>query len=224
MRIIGLFIFLLFSFTAFGQTNKAAYPDFSGEVLSEVLQTKDWIVIERADGYLNLDQTKDIVIVLQSGNHRFTNCNESAEKLADEERIILVLTSENGEPRVTIQNNKFIARPDEGGMACYIDPDISIDNGKLTIFYEHLRGYTSYIFEYESEDMILVSAESTGVSAGRFGKDYFDFRKGIIRSEKGSISSDATSTEIIPIKFDGFKKLSELGERFDWKVAEYKYL
>ncbi|WP_020404807.1 hypothetical protein [Gracilimonas tropica] len=133
MRIIALIQFLLFSFTAFGQTNETVYPDFLGDGLSEVLLNKDWIVIERAEGYLNHDQTKDIVIVLQSGNHRFRNCAESAKKLADEERIILVLTSENGKTRVTIQNNKFIARPDEGGMACYIEPEISIDNKQLTI-------------------------------------------------------------------------------------------
>ncbi|WP_020404806.1 hypothetical protein [Gracilimonas tropica] len=72
--------------------------------------------------------------------------------------------------------------------------------------------------------MVLINAASIGVSAGIFEKDSFDFRKGIIKSEKGNISSDSTSTEIIPIKFDGFKKLSEFGEIFTWKVAEYKYL
>jgi hypothetical protein len=109
-------------------------------------------------------------------------------------------------------------------MACYIEPDISIENNQLTIFYEHLRGYTSYLFEHKAEDMILVSAESSGISGGKSGYDYFDFRKGIIKSKEGTISSDSTKTKTIPIKFDGFKKLSEFGERFDWKVAEYKYL
>lgn len=226
MKIILLFIFLLISSTAFSQASEADYPDFSGKTLSEVDKTKRWIVIEKAEGYLNSDQIKDVAVILQSGSHHFKSCSESADLLADEERIILVLISNDGKPKVTIQNNRFIARPDDGGMTCYLKPSISAKKHKLNISYQYTRAHRKYNFAYRDGDMILVRAETFDrhAASGNFSSNTFDFIGKKIFVKEGNISSDSVSTKSIPIKYDGYKKLSEFGEMYEWEIAEYKYL
>lgn len=216
--------FSISNFVLFAQETSLTYPDFTGQTLAQVLQNKNWHILTMKSGYLNSDYVEDFVVILQSGNHRFVSCTESADILSNEERIILVLTSNNTEPKVTIQNNKFIFRPDEGGMACYIEPGISIEGNKLTLVKPLVRGHDTYIFEYRDKSMFLISAESVGVSGGKIYSDSFDFIKDIIISEKGYIGSDSTETEIIPIKYKGFKKLSELEGMYSWEVAENKFL
>lgn len=224
MKSFLLCVLFLISTDAFGQHDGTKYPDFFGLTLAEVVDHEGWRVIEKATGYLSSGQVEATVVVLQSGSHEFVSCSESAELLQNEERIILVLISQEGEPRVTIQNNEFIVRPNEGGMMCYIEPKLSIENNQLNILYQYTRSNRQYTFEYSNGEMILVSAKSVGVSGGRFYSSFYDFRRKVIESEEGSIGSDSSTQETIPIEFDGFKTLSEFGEMNEWEVAEYKLL
>lgn len=222
MKLLLLCFFFLINSNAFGQANSKAYPDFHGMTLTEVLDIEGWIVIDQAKGNFYTDQNEDTVVILQSGKNRFEGCNESADLLADEERIILVLTSNDGEPKVTIQNNDFIARPDEGGMLCYLIPSVSIKDNQLQIYYEFVRSHWQHNFEYLNNELVLVSAKNAGVSGPIFFSDYYDFRKKVITSEEGDIQSEDTTVEVIPMKVDGFKKLSELGKMYEWEVADRK--
>lgn len=178
MRITLLFIFLLIGSSAFGQYSKIKYPNFTGESLYQVSHTKGWVIIEKAKGYLNSDHEVDFAVILQSGTHHFVSCKVSAKLLADEQRIILVLMSKNGQPTVTIQNNKFIARPDEGGMLCYLKPHISIKNHQLKILYQYTRASMRYYFEYKSHHLLLVRAFYAGASGGGYySSDSINFKK-----------------------------------------------
>jgi hypothetical protein len=224
MKSLLLCALLLFSTEAFGQQDRAEYPEFYGLTLAEVVDNEDWRVIKKATGYLSFNQVEATVLVLQSGSHEFVSCSESADLLRNEERIILVLTSREGEPKVIIQNNKFIARPNDSGMMCYIEPELVIEDNQLTILYQFTRSNRQYTFEYSEGEIILVSAKSVGVSGGKLYSDFYDFRRKVIESEEGSIGSDSSTQETIPIEFDGFKTLSEFGEMNEWEVAEYKFL
>ncbi|MCH8567141.1 MAG: hypothetical protein LAT67_02700 [Balneolales bacterium] len=229
MKLFHQLIFLLATFTAFAQSGDTDNPDFYGMTISEVSKISGWTIIKENSGNLSSAHLEDIVVILQSGEHQFINCSESAQRLADEKRIILVLTAGNDdddddddEPKVSIQNNRFIAPPISGGMDCYLEPEVSIENHTLSISYQYVRSSTSYTFNFIDESLVLVSAKKAGVSGGVFSSDYFDFKSGKITSKKGSISSDSTTIETIPIEFEGFKKLSEMGEMYEWEVAEFK--
>jgi len=163
MKSFLLCALLLISTDAFGQHDRTEYPDFYGLTLAEVVDHEGWRVIEKATGYLSSGQVEATVVVLQSGSHEFVSCSESAELLRNEERIILVLISREGGPKVRVQNNKFIARPNEGGMMCYIEPELLVENNQFTIFYQYTRWNRQYTFEYSNGEMILVSAKSVGV-------------------------------------------------------------
>jgi len=74
--------------------------------------------------------------------------------------------------------------------------------------------------------MVLIRAKTFGrhAASGNTTSNTFDFIKKKITVKRSNISSDSVSTKSIPIKFDGFKKLSEFAEMYDWQVAKYKYL
>ena len=42
------------------------YPDFSNHDLNELLNNKAWKVLEKAEGFLNKNNQKDVALVLES--------------------------------------------------------------------------------------------------------------------------------------------------------------
>ncbi|MCH8556663.1 MAG: hypothetical protein LAT84_02520 [Balneolia bacterium] len=216
------YVLQLIIFTALALTGEIKYPDFSKMTVDEVSEVSGWTIIKQASGHLSSDDSEDMVVILQSGDHRFVNCDESAELLKDEKRIILVLTAGEREPKVSIQNNRFIAPPISGGMECYLEPDISIENGQLWISYQYVRANSTYTFEFIDESLVLVSAKKAGVSGSVFSSNHFDFLSGVVTTEKGSISSDSATIETISVECDGFKKLSDMTERHGWELADFK--
>lgn len=214
---IGLF--------GYSQNEEYQYPNFIGQSLKTILENKNWEILANASGDLNEDKVSDKAIILQSKDSIIEKRCKSCYRLKNKPRIIIVLLNKNDRYKVISQNNKFIARGDEGGMLPYLEPELSIKDGQLEIFYQYTRSNQSYTFEYRKNEMVIVYAESNGVEAasGDFENDKFDFRKQEIVSTTGNISDEIDLTKII--KFNNKPKtLSEFDEMYDWKIAEYKYL
>lgn len=217
--------FTLFYLLGYSQNNEMKYPDFIGQNLSSIENNTDWEILRKAAGDLDNDQLEDLTIILESKDSipekRCTGCNSLKKKA----RIILVLLNKNGDKNVIIQNNRFIARGDEGGMAYYIEPELEIENQLLTIFYQYTRSNQSYTFEFKNGQMVIISAESNGVesASGNFESDKFDFIKGEILTKTGNVSQEADSTGIIKINIKP-KSLSDFENMYEWKIAENKYL
>lgn len=221
------FTLLLSAFCVLGysQINSSSYPDFIGQYLDAVENNKEWEIIQKASGDLNRDGLEDLSLILESTDSipekRCSNCKLSKNK----PRIILVLLNQINGEKVIIQNNNFIARGDEGGMLNYIEPELSIENGVLTVLYQYLRSNQSYTFELKNGRMEITGAKSYGVHAatGNFENDQYDFKTGEIISETGNISQEKVATEILKINVKP-KSLSEFGLMYDWKITENKYL
>lgn len=217
--------FTLFYLLGYSQNNEMKYPDFIGQNLSSIENNTDWEILRKAAGDLDNDQLEDLTIILESKDSipekRCSGCNSLKKKA----RIILVLLNKNGDKNVIIQNNRFIARGDEGGMAYYIEPELEIENQLLTIFYQYTRSNQSYTFEFKNGQMVIISAESNGVesASGNFESDKFDFIKGEILTKTGNVSQEADSTGIIKINIKP-KSLSDFENMYEWKIAENKYL
>ncbi|PNQ73066.1 hypothetical protein C1T31_08715 [Hanstruepera neustonica] len=226
MNKINLILLFAFIFSkGLSQNNGLIYPDFIGETLESIHNNLQWKVLVKATGDLNDDHLIDYALVLESKDSilekRCPSCKLSKQK----PRIILVLINENNTAKVMVQNNKFIARGDEGGMSPYIEPELLIENNLLTIFYQFTRSNQSYVFEFNKSDFIIKSAKSVGVHAasGNFSCDLYDFKANIITCTTGHISNDMENTKLIEIKTKP-KKLSEFGEMYEWEVVENKYL
>ncbi len=218
-------IFSLLCFLGYSQNNEFNYPNFIGQNLNSIENNSDWEILQKAAGDLNNDQLEDLSIILESKDSIFEKRCFDCYLLKNKPRIILVLLSENGNKIVNIQNNKFIARGDEGGMTNYIEPELKIENHLLTISYQYTRSNQSYTFEFENNQMEIISAESNGVesASGNFENEKFDFKKGEIISKTGNISQENDKTEIIKINIKP-KSLSDFQEMYEWEITENKYL
>ena len=218
-------LFLAFCILGCSQNNKSIYPNFIGQNLDAIENNSNWKVLQKSSGDLNKDGINDFALILESKDSILEKKCSDCKVLKNKPRIIVVLLNQNSGEKVIIQNNKFIARGDEGGMLPYLEPELSIKNGLLTIYYQYTRSNQSYTFGYKNDRMEIKSAENNGVdsASGNFKNDKYDFKKGIITSEKGNISQEKVETEIIKIDIKP-KSLSEFGEMSEWEIAENKYL
>ena len=210
-------LFLLQFFVVFSQSDQITYPNFLGSELMDVMKNPDWKILCETRGYLNKNPVFDFALVLESKENQTYQSCKSCPVNKIKPRIILIVIDN----KVTIQNNEFIARGDEGGMTPYIVPDLSIKDQKLTIFWQYTRDNTSYVFQYRKKHMELISAQKVGVHAvtGDYESHDFDFIKKMVKLEKGNISELETKKETISIKhIKQLKRLSEMKKMYNWEV------
>ncbi len=221
-RII-IILFLSFCILGFSQNEDLIYPNFIGKHLSEIKQNPDWKILNKVSGDLNKDDLDDMVLIIESTDSIPEKRCLGCKLLKNKPRIILVLFNLDGKQKAKIQNNKFIARGNEGGMSPYIEPALSIKNGLLSIYYQFTRSNQSYTFEYKSNNMEIVRAESMGVhsASGNYENNKFDFTNGTLTSETGNISEEESKTKIIEFEKKP-KSLSDFGSMFEWEITEYK--
>ncbi|WP_298529215.1 hypothetical protein [uncultured Christiangramia sp.] len=218
-------IISIISFGGFSQSDEFQYPEFIGQNLKNVIGSKQWEVLTQTTGDLNNDGLKDKALILQTKDSIKEKRCESCYFLKSKPRIIIIALYQNDKYNIIIQNNKFIARGDEGGMLPHLEPELSIKDSQLKIYYQFTRSNQSYTFKYKKGDIIIVSAESNGVhsASGNFENDNFDFIENEITSTTGNISEEKDYTKII--KFNAKpKSLSEFKEMGSWEITENKFL
>ncbi len=223
-RILTL-LFLGFFILGYSQNKESIYPNFIGQNLNTIENNSDWGILKKSSGDLNKDGFNDFALILESKDSILEKRCSDCKLLKNKPRIIVILLNQNNFDKVIIQNNKFIARGDEGGMLPLLEPELSIENGLLKIYYQYTRSNQSYTFEFDNNQMLIVKAESNGVhsASGNFENDRYDFKKGEIISETGNVSQEKVETEIIKFNVKP-KSLSEFGEMSQWEIIEYKYL
>lgn len=218
-------LFLGFCLLTFSQNKKSIYPNFIGQNLKAIKNNSDWKILQESTGDLNNDGFNDFALILESKDSILEKRCTKCKILKNKPRIIVVLLNQGDSRKVIIQNNKFIARADEGGMLPYLEPELLIENGLLKIYYQYTRSNQLYIFKYKNNQMEIIQAESNSVHAatGNFENNKFDFLKGEIVSESGNISQENINIEVLNIEIKP-KILSEFEEMYDWKITEHKYL
>jgi hypothetical protein len=222
MRNIFTTLITLFTLSVISQEVKSIYPDFSNKKASEVLSHKNWQVLTKIDGFLDNDKQIDSAIVLESKDSVLeTKIGRKPRK--NIARILVVFIND----KLIVQNNTFLSRADEGGMANYIEPEIETINNQLKIYYQYIRSNTSYIFRYKKKNLVLTEAKSNYVqsSTGNYENLEYDFINKLLHIETGNISEEGETKKQILIKLkNGLKKLSELTEMYEWEVLKDRYL
>lgn len=213
------------SFLLNAQESRYVFPNFLDENLKSIENSKSWKIIQKAIGDLNKDGFKDVTLILESTDNISEKRCKDCEVSKSRARIILILFKTNDIEKVAIQNNKFIARGNEGGMLPYLEPELKIENNELTIYYQYTRSNQSYTFKWNNNQMLIKEAESNGVhgATGNFEFDSYNFKKGEIITRTGNISEEGEKIKII--KFSAKpKSLSEFGYMYDWEIVENKFL
>ena len=227
MKKLNLLItFLVFTVLTNAQENTNSYPNFIGKDLSTIENNLDWKILQKASGDLNNDNSSDMVLILESTDSILTKRNEVSKALKNKPRIIVVLLNENNTQSAIIQNNKFIPPGDEGGMLPYLEPELTIKNGLLSISYQYTRSEKSYTFAYKNKQMMITAANFSGVTQaaiGTFEINSYDFKKGIIVHEIGNISEEASTSQTLKLNVTA-KSLSDFDEINEWEVAKDMFL
>jgi hypothetical protein len=219
MRI--LLLVLICSAFAKAQKLQAVVPDLIGKTLEEVCSIKEWQVVELKAGDLDRDGDVDYVVVLQERHPDDPDLESMRNHKFSLRRIICVAVSQSEVAKVSVQNNDFILKSDDGGMLGYIAPEISIDSsGLLKIYYQFTRGNAWYVFKFKNNCFHLIYAESGGVhnALGDYENKFVDFRTMVAGMETGNSSEDDFKRELFTIQEGSAKCLSELGEAFSWEV------
>jgi len=203
------------------------YPNFKNSSLQEIEGNADWKILEEAEGDLNFDGKADKAIILESKDSIIEKRCEDCYKLKNKSRIILVLLNDNDKYKVVSQNNEFIARGDEGGMLNYLEPEISISNNQLKIFYQYVRSNMTYIFKHKKGSIQIESFKSVGVesASGNYGENIVDFNDNIVTIKNGHISEDPENDKIKRIHFNQEpRKLENFGTMNSWEVVSNVFL
>lgn len=203
------------------------YPSFKNSSLNEIKENSDWKILQEAKGDLNFDGREDIAVILESKDSIYEKKCEDCYRLKDKPRIIIVLLNENDEYRAISQNNEFIARGGDGVMITYLEPEISIENNKLKIYYQFTRANCTYIFEHNKGSIEIEHFKSVGVESatGNYREHIVDFDKNIVTIKKGHISTDPENDEVRTIPFNKKPKvLEELGRMNSWEIVSDVYL
>ena len=137
------------------QDTKTIYPNFIGQNLNSIENNTDWKILQKSSGDLNKDGLADYAVILESKDSIPIKKCSDCKLFKNKPRIILVILNQNGNETVIIQNNKFIALGDQGGMLPYLEPEISIKNEFLNIYYQYTRSNQSYTFEFQNSTPIM---------------------------------------------------------------------
>ena len=218
-------IILLVCYFGLLKSQNSIYPNFLGASLEEVKAKDGWTIINEAEGILNNDKINDVAIILESVDSIPEKRCDRCKAEYNHPRVLLVLLSNKKELKVSIQNNRFIARQNEGGMLPRLNPELEISGGLLIIGYEFTRGYAEYEFHCPDQECNIVSGKGAGVTAatGNFENTHFDFISNKLIITKGNISEDETQVREIPIDSPA-KNLNDFKEMFEWEVVKDWYL
>jgi hypothetical protein len=163
LRCWRLLILLFFPILTWGQA-PFAFPQFGSKVVGvSAFLSARWGLKDSVSGDLNGDGRPDMAVVLEYAD-TVTELRPDSIENTGKPRILLVLLRDsvgNGY-RVAVQNNTFLLRDGEGGMAGDPYAGIGISDGVLEVYFQFLRESLSYKFRYRGRAFCLIGAFDAG--------------------------------------------------------------
>jgi hypothetical protein len=162
-----------------------SFPKFNGPIkYPKELFSAKWTLKDSAMGDLNGDHLADMAVILEYDD-TVTELRWHDIENTGKPRILMILfwDSVGKAYDVAVQNNTFILRDGEGGMAGDPYAGIHIQRGVFEINYEFVRESLSYKFRFRSPEVYLIGASDGGVSGGKFDSWDFNFSTGRAKHE-----------------------------------------
>lgn len=224
----GILTLLFFALASMGyaQSKTSTYPNFIGQDFATIEANQEWFILKQATGDLNNDGRNDAVIVIESKELVSDIQNDWGDPM-NNARIIIVLLDQGGTQKAVIQNNDFIPREDEGGMLPHFEPQLSIEDGALTIENLYTRNAEHYTFRMKGCRFEITEASIGAIEGGTgdYESNTYNFETGEIEVEHGNMHDEETQPVIDIIKFNVTpKSLSEFQKVNQWKITDEKYI
>ncbi len=124
---------------------------------------KGYKLFDKIQGDLNGDGLDDYVLIIKGTAKENIVVNRFDEEVDRNRRGVLVYLTNNDKTSLATKNlNCFSSENEDGGV--YFPPELSItiENGKLYMYYGHGRyGYWKYTFRYQNTDFELIGYDSS---------------------------------------------------------------
>lgn len=232
MRILLTIIFLSNFGFAFGQN--FSYPNINrhGKDIKNFIPN-NWILLDSAQGDLNKDNHKDLVLIVQHKDS-VSIINNDDDSIVTQPRILIILLYDqpSNQYQLVEKSNSFILYHDNPNME---DPyqDISINNGVLKIdfnFFMFSGGWgmyhNSYKFRLQEISFVLIGADKSYVhrATGESEDRSYNFLTKKVKVSTGTISSDKQKVIWRTIDLKEPKTLKTFKEPISWEVEKDFYL
>lgn len=205
---------------------------------ADLIVPQNWKIIDSISGDLNNDNIKDIAIVLEfyrpvKENRAYGDNTTEIITEMQKPRILAIYfrRSAKGSYRISIQNNNFMLRADEGGeMGDPLRP-MNIADNKLTLSFEgggHWRWKLNYSFKYQDKDWKLITANNYAYQqeSGETNDKQYDFvknKKKIISSviNNGTLASETFEQ---PLNIKNLRTFNSFKKPWTWELVPNEFL
>nr|WP_121273330.1 hypothetical protein [Pedobacter schmidteae] len=237
MRTKLILFFLLCHTAIYAQPFKfPELPEYGKSM--DLLVPKNWKILDSVSGDLNNDNIKDIAFVIEfyrpvKENRAYGDNETEIITETQKPRILAVYfrRSARGNYRLSVQNNNFILRSEEGGeMGDPLRP-MNILANKLLLSFQgggNWRWKLNYSFKYQDKDWLLTHANNYAYqeTSGEMNDKQYDFENRKRTVISGKISSGTMANETfeqtldikVPRTFNNFKK------PWTWEIGKDEFL
>jgi hypothetical protein len=200
------------------------------------LVPNNWKLIDSAKGDLNHDNQDDIVLILEFStaiNEDRAYGNYEVELITETQkpRILAVYLKKDDSYRLSIQNNDFVLRSEEGGKMGDPFKGLRIDSNKFMLSFEggnDWRWKLNYEFEYQQKEWTLVAANNVYYhkDSGEMVDKQYDFVDRTINTVIGSIfnRSILNYKEKDILLFGSLRTLKDFKKPWTWEITKDNYL
>ena len=232
-----LTVILLFGvFSAKAQT--FSFPKLPvGLVSVSAVKPENWRIIDVVHGDLNSDNLEDLAIVLESNvitdeKRAYGDADTELIKEHQKPRILAIyFKNTTGKYTLTVQNNDFILRAEEGGKMGDPFKKVGIANNKLLIAFEggaNWRWKLNYQFKYLNKQWLLVQANNTYYHAvsGEMTDKKYDFTTKKVKETEGNlfINPEENKTTEKDLKFTYQRTFLNFKKPWTWQISEDNFL
>ncbi|WP_264544763.1 MULTISPECIES: hypothetical protein [Flavobacterium] len=180
---------------------------------SDFIKNSNYEILERNEGYLDEDKSKDVVLIVREKDDKYSN------------RILLVLIQLNNGGYKLIEKNSFILGPEYNNDDFKINDEetVSISNRLLAIETYSMgpKGNLSLYFGLENEKLKLKEAETYNQGAGGQTSMTFSTKTNLVSITEVNTMEEDMPSETTDYKFTYTSSFSDFDpEDFTTKMYE----
>jgi len=204
----------------------------------EQLTPNNWTVIETANGDLNNDGTGDLAVIFESNKitdetRTYGDNNSEIIKETQKPRILAIFFKDKSTPNyhLSIQNNDFILRSEEGGKLGDPLNQIGIKDQQLYLRFQggaEWRWEMGYTFKFENKDWFLTSAINLyfNQNSGDMTERVYDFKTRELFTTVGNLHrrdvANRKTSEVL--YFSQLKTFKTFKKPWAWEIMPNVYL
>ncbi|MDN3585777.1 hypothetical protein QWY86_03805 [Pedobacter aquatilis] len=238
MRFLLFLLLIIFAEISFAQKSFIFPKVKSQGLIAEDLKPANWTIIETANGDLNNDGVEDLVLVFESNKitdetRTYGDNNSEIIKETQKPRILAIYFKDktNGEFRLSMQNNDFILRSQEGGKLGDPLNQIGIKDQQLYLRFQggaEWRWEMGYTFKFENKDWFLTSAINLyfNQNTGDMTERIYDFKTRELFTTVGNLHrrdvANRKSSEVL--YFSQLRTFKTFKKPWAWEIMPNVYL